>query len=412
MEVCARATSRSTSEVGATTCRPPLLPVEMRLLAASQHGHPLRRTPLHDWHEQRGATWLDAGLWKRPERYGDPADEVRAVRTGVALIDVSTLGKIEVRGPDAAELLERVYLNRWNDLKPLRVRYGAMCNEEGILLDDGVGARLAADRFYLTATTGNADFVHQWLEMWKAEWRLDALVVNHTSAVAAINLAGPRSREVLAQVSEIDLTTGAFPYLSLREGQVAGVPCRLLRIGFVGELSYEIHCPAAWARHVWEALLAAGEAAGIVPFGVEAQRVLRLEKGHLIVGQDSDALSNPLDAGLEWLVRFDKPRFHGREPLWRLSQMPPRPRLAGFIMHDRRIVPEEGCQVVDGGRPAGRVASARYSPTLGESLGLAWVPHAKAQAGQEFLVRYAGRDWPARVAATPFYDPLGQRMKA
>jgi sarcosine oxidase subunit alpha len=412
VEVCARATGRDISAVGTTTSRPPVVPVELCVLAAGQRHQPVRRTPLHHWHEAAGAAWLDAGQWKRPESYGDPAAEVRAVRSGVGLIDVSTLGKIELVGPDAAELLERTYLNQWADLKVGRARYGAMCNEDGILFDDGVGTRLGPDRYYLTATTGNAEAVFQWLELWKATWRLNVTVLNQTSALAAMNLAGPRAREVLGRLTQLDVSAAAFPYLAVRDGEVADVPCRLLRIGFVGESGYEIHCPSALAWHLWEALFQAGAEFGLKPFGVEAQRILRLEKGHLIIGQDTDALSNPLDAGLDWLVRFQKPLFHGRDPLLRLRAMGPRQRLVGFTMLESAGVPLEGCQVVEGGRPVGRVTSARYSPTLERSLGLAWVPATGAKAGDRFHIRWNGADVPAVVAALPFYDPEGKRLKS
>jgi sarcosine oxidase subunit alpha len=412
IEVCARATGRDVNAVGGTTSRPPAVPVELCVLAAERRHQPVRRTPLHAWHESARARWLDAGLWKRPESYGDPTAEVRAVRTGVGLIDVGTLGKLEVVGPDAAELLERTYLNRWADLAPGRARYGVLCNEDGIIFDDGVGARLGPDRFYLTATTGNADAVFQWLELWRDTWRLNATVLNHTGAVAAVNLAGPRARDVLARLTTLDVSAAGFPYMALREGPVAGVPCRLFRIGFVGELGYEMHCPAAQAWHLWEALLRAGAEHGVRPFGVEAQRVLRLEKGHLIVGQDTDALSNPLEAGLAWLVRFDKPSFHGREPLLRLREMGPRSRLVGFHMLDRDRVPAEGCQVVEGQRPVGRLTSARYSPTLERSLGLAWLPASRATVGERFTIRWNDGDVSAVVAATPFYDPEGRRLKS
>jgi sarcosine oxidase subunit alpha len=412
IEVCARATGRDIGAVGATTSRPPVVPVELCVLAAGQRHQPVRRTPLHHWHEAAGATWLDAGQWKRPESYGDPVAEMRAVRSGVGLIDVSTLGKIEVIGPDAAELLERVYLNQWTDLKAGRARYGAMCNEDGILFDDGVGTRLGPDCFYLTATTGNAEVVFQWLELWKTTWRLNATVLNHTSALAAMNLAGPRAREVLGRLTQLDVSATAFPYLAVREGDVAGVPCRLLRIGFVGESGYEIHCASALAWHLWEAICQAGAEFGLRPFGVEAQRILRLEKGHLIIGQDTDALSNPLEAGLDWLVRFKKPLFHGREPLRRLQAMAPRQRLVGFTMLESGGVPLEGCQVVERGRPVGRVTSARYSPTLERGLGLAWVPASSAKAGDRFHIRWNGADVPAVVTALPFYDPEGKRLKS
>jgi sarcosine oxidase subunit alpha len=411
VEVCGRATGQDSSAVGATTSRPPAVPVELAVLAAGRF-HPIRRTPLHHWHEAAGASWLDAGLWRRPESYGNPMAEARAVRQGVGLIDVSTLGKIEVVGPDAATLLERVYLNRWADLPPGRARYGVMCNEDGMLFDDGVGARLGPDRFYLTATTGNADGVVQWLELWCATWRLDARVLNRTAAVAAMNLAGPRARVVLRMLTGLDLATPAFPYMSLREAEVAGVPCRLLRIGFVGELGYEIHCSCAHAWHLWHALLEAGTASQLKPFGVEAQRLLRLEKGHLIIGQDTDALSSPLEAGLEWLVRFDKSAFIGREPLLKLKAVTRRSRLVGFHLLDRHVVPAEGCQVVEAGSPTGRVTSARYSPTLERSLGLAWVPAAKAEAGMPFHIRFNGSDLPATVAPLPFYDPDGRRLRS
>jgi sarcosine oxidase subunit alpha len=417
---CARATGREINAVGSTTSRPPAVPVELRVLAAEGRHHPVRRTPLHYWHEMAGARWMDAGQWKRPESYGDPAGEVRAVRTAVGLIDVSTLGKIEVVGPDAAELLDRVYLNGWADLGVGRARYGVLCTEEGIVFDDGVGTRLGPDHFYLTATTGNAESVFGWLEMWRATWRLRATVLNQMSAFAAVNLAGPRAREVLGRLTDLDLSAAAFPYPALRQALVAGVACRLLRVGFVGELGYEIHCPSGHSWHLWEALLAAGSEFGLRPFGVEAQRILRLEKGHLIVGQDTDALANPFGAGLGRMVRFAKPFFVGRETLLHFRDLPPRSRLVGFSLPEgaarvgdnawaRQL---EGCQVVEGGRPVGRVTSARHSPTLDKYIGLAWVPQGRAGAGERFLIRCHHADLPAVVTATPFYDPQGARLKS
>jgi sarcosine oxidase subunit alpha len=241
---------------------------------------------------------------------------------------------------------------------------------------------------------------------------LDATVLNHTSGVAAMNLAGPQARTVLGSLTKLDLSTASFPYMAMREAEIAGVPCRLFRIGFVGELGYEIHCPSADAWHLWEALIDAGKQFGLRPFGVEAQRILRLEKGHFIVGVDTDALSNPLEAGLEWLVRFDKPQFHGREPLLRLKAMGPRSRLVGFRMADGEAMPEEGCQVVERGAPVGRVTSVRYSPTLDGIIGLAWVPAARCKVGSRFAIRFQGRDISAVVASVPFYDPEGKRLKS
>jgi sarcosine oxidase subunit alpha len=417
---CAGLTGRDVGVVGTTTARPPAALVELAVLAAERRHHPVRRTPMHHWHQGAGARWLDAGQWKRPDSYGDPAAEVRAVRSAAGLIDVSTLGKIEVIGPDAVTLLERVYVNAWADLAPGRTRYGVMCTEEGIVFDDGVAARLGPEQFYLTATTGNAESVFQWFELWRAIWRLNAIVLNRTSAFAAMNLAGPRAREVLTRLSNADVTADAFPYLALREIAVAGVPCRLLRVGFVGELGYEIHCPSCYGQHVWDAILAAGSDVGLRPFGVEAQRILRLEKGHLIVGQDTDALASPLGAGLERLVRFSKQQFHGREPLMRLKAKGLRTRLVGFQLADadaahwdRSWVRNlEGCQVVEQGRPLGRVTSARHSPTLEKTIGLAWLPVASSTPGMRFLIRHEGTDFSALVVPLPFYDPEGKRLRS
>jgi sarcosine oxidase subunit alpha len=407
-EACARLTGR---DPATTTSRPPATPIELGVLAAERRHHPVRRTPLHHWHEAAGATWMDAGLWKRPEHYGNPLAEVRAVRNAVGLIDVSTLGKIELRGPDAAYLLERLAPNRWADLKVGRARYGILCFEDGVLFDDGVGGRLGPDHFYLTATTGNAEAVFQWIEQWRATWHLDATAIEQTAATAAMNLAGPRAREVLQRLTDLDLTSERLPYMGSIEGEIAGVPCRLWRIGFVGELGYEIHCPNDRAGFLWEALVAVGEPFGLVPFGVEAQRVLRLEKGHPILGHDTDALATPLDAGLAGLVRFDKPYFLGQEALRRRREIGSRMCLVGFTLHDRYRVPAEGCQVVAEGRPVGRVTSARYSPTLDRNIGLAWVPTGGTSVGARFVVRCEEADREAIVVPTPFYDREGRRLR-
>lgn len=419
-EVCSRALGRDVQAVGTTTSRPPAVPVELRVLAAERRHVPVRRTPLHDWHDAAGARWMDAGAWKRPESYGEPADEVRAVRTAVGLIDVSTLGKIEVRGPDTVQLLERIYVNSFADLKIGRTRYGIVCTEDGIVWDDGAVARLGPDHFYLTATTGNADAVYRWLLMWRDTWRLNVEVENQTAAIAAMNLAGPRAREILAGLTDIDVSAKAFPYLGVRDGNVAGAPARLMRLGFVGELGYEIHCPGSYAWGLWERLVHAGESYGLRPFGVEAQRILRLEKGHIIVGQDTDALSNPLEAGLEGLIKFAKAGFHGKAPLLRLRERGPRMALVGFQFADDRMPQEprpwmsgwEGCQVVENGTPVGRVTSLRYSPTLNRFIGLAWTLAANAVEESRFTIRWNDMDVVAKVVSTPFYDPKGIRLRS
>jgi sarcosine oxidase subunit alpha len=409
--VCARATGGTAAAPATLPSRPPAVPVELAVLAAGQGQRPVRRTPLHHWHHAAGAKWTNAGRWKRPENYGDPASEVRAVREAVGLLDDSTRGKFEVLGPDAVAFLERVYLNRWSDLPEARLCRAALCHEDGTLLDEGVAVRLAPDRFYLTATTEKAEAVYQGLLRWKAAWRLDVTVLDHTASFAALNLTGPRARETLVRMTEMDLSPTAFPHGAFRHGRVAGTPCWILRAGLLGEVGYEIHCPSAYAWYLWSALYEAGAEYGLRLFGVEAERVLRLEVGRPLIGHDTDARSDPFGAGLEALVCFDKPTFLGRGPLARLKARGVPSRLIGFHMADTDRVPPEGSLVVDESRPVGRVTSARFSPTLQKGIGLAWVPAATAEPGQRFLVRCNDQDVPAVVAATPFYDPDGTRQK-
>lgn len=354
---------------------------------------------------------MDTGEWKRPRIYGSGEGEVRGVRERVGLIDVGTLGKLDVQGKDAVKLLEKVYTNRVADLRIGRVRYGVMCDDSGIILDDGTIARLSDEHFFLTTTSTGASGIEEWLTWWSAGTGLCVHVTNVTAGYAAINLAGPRARDVLAKLTTHDLSSKALPFLSARQFEVAGIPTLCLRIGFVGELGYELHCPAESGAHLWDALLDAGKEYGIVPFGVEAQRVLRLEKGHIIVTQDTDALSNPLEADMSWVVKLDKDDFIGRPMLQRIRAEGLRNKLIGYEMVEPSIVPDEGSQVVVAGRPTGRVSSSRFSPTLQKSIGMAWVPIDYASPGALFSIRWNERDVSARVVPLPFYDPEGARLK-
>jgi sarcosine oxidase subunit alpha len=416
MQLCAHYNGQPIAQAGTTTSRPPARPVTMGALAGRSM-EPVRRTPLHDWHAAHGAKLMHAGVWLRPEHYGDPAAEVSATRNGVGLIDISTLGKLHVVGKDAAAMLEKLYVNRWAKLGVGRVRYGIMTNQEGVVMDDGVTARLSDDFYYMTATSSGASAVYQWIESFlQTGWQLDVHLLDATELRAAMNLTGPFARELLAKVSEgIDLSAAAFPYMHAREGKVAGVPALLLRVGFTGELGYEIHVPSGYGLHVWETLMEAGKAYGITPFGVEAQRIMRLEKGHLIVGQDTDGLTNPLQAGLEALVKLDKDDFIGRQSLVFAQQRGIKQRLVGFEMDE---LPEEGCQIVQPGSGPigleilGRITSTRYSPTLNKVIGLCWLPDAMSAPGQAFTVRVRGELKPGRVVPTPFYDPEGARLNS
>jgi sarcosine oxidase subunit alpha len=412
--VTAAATGRGREATGLTTYRPPVQSVPLGVLAGP-HLHPVRRTALHDRHDDLGATWMDMGDWKRPLHYGSVETEVRTVHERVGLIDVSTLGKLDVRGRDAAEFLDWLHPNRFSDLKVGRIRYRAMTDDAGIILDDGTVARLGEDRFFVTTGTGSLDAVDGWFRWWLATGDRRVDVTNVTARSAAMNLAGPRAREVLAAVTDIDVSAEGLRYLDAREGTVAGVPAIILRIGFVGELAYELHVPADRAIHVWDALMAAGADAGIRAFGVEAQRVLRLEKQHAIVGQDTDALSDPRGAAMAWLIKGDRPDFIGRDAFAAIAERGGREVLAGFEMIGT-AVPAEGAAVVRDGRPIGRVTSSKWSPTLGKAIGLAWLPIEDAVDDRAITVRLGtgreGSSAPAVVRTKPFYDPAGERVRS
>ncbi|HEV8717136.1 MAG TPA: glycine cleavage T C-terminal barrel domain-containing protein, partial [Candidatus Binatia bacterium] len=408
--VCARETGRSIAETGTTTARPPLQPVSLGVLAGRRY-HPVKLTPLYYKHVALSAEMMDLGEWKRPYAYTSPAQEHRAVRERVGLIDVSTLGKLDIKGRDAARLLDKVYTHIFSTLPVGRVRYGVMCDDSGVILDDGTVSRLAADHFFITTTTGNIEFVEQWFKSWAAGSGMCVHLTNVTAGLAAMNLAGPQARAVLSQLTDLDLSAPAFPYLRCAHGTVAGVPALLLRIGFVGESGWEIHVPAEYGEHVWDAVMEAGQEFGIAPFGVEAQRILRLEKKHLIVGQDTDALSSPLEADMGWAVKFDKEDFVGKKALVFLQQQGLRQKLVGFVLRDGILV-EGGSAVIVNGKPVGRIASARMSPYLGKCIGLAWVPTEVAADGTPLQIHTNGATALADIVGPPFYDPEGKRLRS
>ena len=395
------------SDLGTTTARPPWSPVEMGLLAG-RHFEPARRTALHFRHEEAGAKMQWAGPWKRPYAYSErPEDEVRAVHESLGVIDVCTLGKILVEGPEAAALLERLYPNRFADLRPGRIRYGVLTSDGGRIMDDGTIGRLSEELYYVTTTSTGADSVTAWFEWWNAVWGYEAEIVNVTGALAALNLAGPQAREALQRLTEDDVSDEALKYLDVRQLEVAGIPCLALRIGFVGELGYELHCPSSAAEFLWDRLVAEGAR----PFGLEPQRILRLEKGHVIVGQDTDSESNLLSAAMSWLPKLDKDDFVGKLAVEHFAEREPLERLVGFVMEDG-VVPAEGAQIVIEGYPAGRITSARKSEAVGSVIGLAWLPAERAEDGTRFEVRVDRRLVGGRVKSGAFYDVDGKRMRS
>lgn len=421
LRILARFTGKEPQQVGTTTARPFYHPVPMAILAGRGF-NPERRTPLHSRHAALGAQWMPAGIWQRPEFYQRTGkdrlicirEEVGAVRRSVGLIDVGTLGKLEVIGPQAAEFLERVYTGSFTNLKVGMTRYAVMCDESGVLIDDGVVARLAQDHFYFTTTTSGSATVYRELSRLNVMWRMDCGIVNHTGAFAAINLAGPNSRAVLASLTELDLSAGAFPYLAVREGAVAGIQARLMRVGFVGEWGYEIHAPSSFGGALWDALMAAGKSHGIRPFGVEAQRVLRLEKGHIIIGQDTDGLTTPSEVGLDWAVKMDKPFFVGQRSLAAIARKPLKQRLAGFSLPTgyHGEAPQECHLVIANDAIAGRITSIAWSPSVKRHIGLAFVRPDLASPGTSLPIRLTdGRMVEATVTQTPFYDADNVRQK-
>jgi sarcosine oxidase, subunit alpha len=415
--IMAEATGRTIGETGTTVWRPPYSPITLGALAGRIF-EPVRYSPMQTWHERRGAKPLVAGAWIRPDHYGDPASEVLNVRENVGIIDVTPLGKFDLRGPDVPRLLDHLYVNRWDNLDVGAVRYGVMCLEDGVLFDDGVTGRLGPERYIMTTTSSGAAGAWEWIDNWlqtaHPEWQVHLTPV--TTAYASINVAGPKSRELLVRLTEgMDLSPDAFPYMRVREGRIAGVDgCFMWRIGFTGELSYEIHVPAAYGLHAWETLMQRGADLGVKPFGVEAQRILRLEKGHFIVGQDTDGLTGPYDVGLGRMVKLDKDDFAGKPELAWQSERDGRFQLVGLQPHDGSLVPPEASQIVQGkSEIVGRITSSRMSPTLGRSICLGFVAPRLTTPGTKVIVQLPdGRRIPASV--TPHhahYDPEGTRQR-
>ncbi len=415
----AAATNRSVSETGVTTARPPFV-AEKLAHVAGRGFDPYRQTPLHQRHLELGAKMMPAGVWQRPAFYGPAQQRERCmqeeavhVRSKVGLIDVSTLGGLDVRGPDAAEFLNRLYTFAFAKQPVGRSRYALMTDEQGVVIDDGVCARFADNHFYVTATTSGVDRIYQQMLKWNAQWRLNIDITNVTAALAAVNLAGPDSRKVLAKVcQDVDLSPEGFPYLGVRTGSVAGIPARLLRVGFVGELGYEIHVPARYAERLWDVLMEAGREQQIRPFGVETQRLLRLEKGHVIISQDTDGMTHPAEIDMGWAIARSKPFFVGKRSVEILEAQPLKRKLVGFTLPEGSSKPLEGHLVLRGTDISGNVTSCEYSQTLGQIIGLAYAGADQSTPGSQIPIRVEGGEVVhATVVTLPFFDPDSQRQE-
>lgn len=438
MAILASALGKTIPETGTTTFRPNYTPVTFGAIAGREIGDfidPIRKTCIHEWHVERGALFEDVGNWKRPWYYplaGEDlhaavARECLAVRNGVGILDASTLGKIDIQGPDAAKLLNWMYTNPWSKLEIGKCRYGLMLDENGMVFDDGVTVRLAEQHYLMTTTTGGAARVLNWLERWlQTEWPdMKVRLTSVTDHWATFAVVGPKSRKVLQKVCrDIDFGNETFPFMSWRAGMVAGAPSRVMRISFSGELAYEVNVPANLGRGVWEALMAAGAEFDITPYGTETMHVLRAEKGYIIVGQDTDGSVTPFDLGMGGMVAKTKDCL-GKRSLMRSDTVKEgRKQFVGLLSDDPACVLPEGSQILAAGSgtpPAGQVAaeplpmlghvtSSYYSPILKRSIALAVVKGGSSKMGQKVSVDLGGRVHQATIASPVFYDIEGVRQ--
>jgi sarcosine oxidase subunit alpha len=406
----AEQTGLKLSEARRTTARPPYQPLTMGLLNGPPH-RPVRLTALHHKHTALKASMMDMGEWKRPKDYGSVEQEYRAIRESVGIIDVSTLGRFIIKGPDAGRFLDLVYTHVYSNLKLGKARYALLLSEAGKVLDDGIIARIGPEEYLVTSSTGNAEFVENWLKWWQATGSFDLSITNMTSGLAAVNVAGPRSRELLTRLVDVDISKEAAPYMSCLKANVAGIPALMLRIGFVGEVGWELHFPAEYAEYLWDRLLADGQPFGVRPVGVEAMRLLSLDKRHLWPTLDTDAASDALEAGLGWAVKFEKPDFVGKHYLLKTREEGFRQRFIGFMVKGKRAA-ENGDVIVADGKIVGRVTTAGFSYALQKHVGMAWVPEESAQEHSIIRIVHNGHHVEAEVVSGPFYDPDGGRMKA
>ncbi|MDH1106333.1 sarcosine oxidase subunit alpha [Pseudomonas otitidis] len=432
LAIAARSMGISVAEMGTTMFRPNYTPVTFGAVAGRHCGHlfdPKRYTAMHSWHLAQGAEFEDVGQWKRPwyfPRNGEDlhaavARECKAVRESVGILDASTLGKIDIQGPDAREFLNRVYTNAWTKLDVGKARYGLMCKEDGMVFDDGVTACVGDNHFIMTTTTGGAARVMEWLELYhQTEWpEMKVYFTSVTDHWATMTLSGPNSRKLLAEVTDIDLDKDAFPFMSWKEGKVGGVPARVFRISFTGELSYEVNVQADYALGVWKQLVEAGKKYNLTPYGTETMHVLRAEKGFIIVGQDTDGSVTPDDLGMGWCVGRNKPfswigwRGMNREDCLRED----RKQLVGLKPLDPNKVLPEGAQLVFDPKQAipmkmvGHVTSSYMSASLGHAFALAVVKGGLKRMGERVFAPLAdGSVIEAEICSSVFYDPKGDRQ--
>ncbi len=431
LEIASKAVGKPVEKVGLTTFRPPYTPTSFGALGGYRDNElfdPTRKTPIDGWAVQNGAIFEPVGNWRRAwyfpkngeDMHAAVARECKATRESLGIFDASTLGKIEVVGPDAAKFMNLMYTNPWSKLPVGGCRYGLMCREDGYIYDDGVVGRMADDRFHVTTTTGGAPRVYRHMEDYlQTEFpELDVWLTSTTEQWAVIALNGPNARKLIEPFIEgIDLSPEAFPHMTLKEGKICGVPTRLFRVSFTGELGFEINVPAHYGRAVWETLFEAGKAYNICPYGTETMHVLRAEKGFIIVGQDTDGTVTPQDAGMSWAVSKKKKDFVGKRSQARSDVLKKeRKHLVGLLTEDPNYVLEEGAQIVDDPDQAipmdmlGHVTSSYWSEPLGRSIAMALVRGGFERMDTTLHVPMPDKNHRVKVVKPVFYDPKGERL--
>ena len=429
--ILADAQGVSIPQIGTTTFRPPYTPISIGALCGQHKGDlfaPVRRTAAQDWHDENKAFYEPVGLWRRPFCYmrdGESREdainrEVMAVRESVGMLDASTLGKIEVNGPDAGRFLDLMYTNMMSNLKPSKCRYGLVMNENGFLIDDGVVVRLSEDRYLVHTTSGGADSIAAWFELWhQTEWpEMQIFITPVTEQWSQFAVVGEKARDVLESLEgDIDFGREEFPFMEYREGVMEGMKVRVFRISFSGELSYEIATPAKNGAMLWEKLLKAGEVFDLTPYGTEAMHVLRAEKGFIIVGDETDGVTTPIDVGLSWALSKKKADYVGKHSLQREHlQRADRPVLVGLETIDpQEKLPDGayGVKEVKDKEPMeqiGFVTSSYYSPTLKRSIALAMIAEGQSRMGDVIDFPLEDKVVKAKIVDPVFYDKEGSRQ--
>ncbi|MDQ2066628.1 sarcosine oxidase subunit alpha family protein [Xinfangfangia sp. CPCC 101601] len=431
LAVLADALHEDIPAVGTTTFRPPYTPVTIGALAGESRGdifQPLRRSPIHDYHIGQAAYMEPVGLWRRPYCYPRAGEtheqavhrEILNTRSNVGMLDASTLGKIIVKGKDAGRFLDMLYTNVMSNLGIGKCRYGLMCNEQGFLSDDGVVIRLSEDSWLCHTTSGGADRIHGWMEDWlQCEWwDWEVYTSNVTEQYAQIAVAGPKARKVLERLGGMDVSKEAMPFMTFADGELGGIPARVHRISFSGELSYEIAVPASHGLALWNALLEAGQPEGVMPYGTEAMHIMRAEKGFVMIGDETDGTVIPQDLNLDWAISKKKTDFLGKRGQQRtFLASPDRWKLVGFetldgsVIEDGAYVPAEGVNANGQRNVQGRVTSTYYSPVLKKGIAMGLLKHGPSRMGEvvEFT-KMAGGTVRARVVDPVFLDPKGEKQ--